>query len=88
VTEDVQLRRETAKVERTPVSEPADAGEIGEQDVEVTLSKEEPVVEKRTVAKERVSVQKGEDTTTEQVSDQVRKEVVEVDGEDVERIDR
>jgi uncharacterized protein (TIGR02271 family) len=88
VTEDVTLRRETAKVERTPVDEPATSGEISEEDVEVTLSKEEPVVEKRTVAKERVSVQKGEDTTTEQVSDQIRKEVVEVDGEDVERIDR
>jgi len=88
VTEDVTLRRETAKVERTPVNQPADAGDIGEQDVEVTLSKEEPVVEKRTVAKEKVSVEKGEDTTTEQVSDQIRKEVVEVEGEDVERIDR
>ena len=88
VSEEVTLRRETAEVSREPINRPASAGEIGEQDVEVTLQTEEPVVEKATVAKEQVSVKKGTDTTEETVSDEVRKERIEVDGEDVERVDR
>jgi len=88
VSEDVTLQRETAQVRREPVDRPADAGEIGEREVEVTLTEEQPVVEKATVAKEQVSVTKGEDTRTETVSDALRKERIEVDGEDVERVDR
>jgi uncharacterized protein (TIGR02271 family) len=88
VSEDVTLQRETAQVRRQPIDRPADGGEIGEREVEVTLTEEQPVVEKATVAKEQVSVTKGEDTKTETVSDDVRKERIEVDGEDVERVDR
>jgi len=87
VREDLTLERETAQVRREPVDRPAKAGEIGEQEVEVRLSEEQPVVEKATVAKEQFSVTKGEDTRKETVSEQLRKERVEVDGEDVERVD-
>jgi stress response protein YsnF len=75
-------------VSREPIDRHASAGEIGEQEVEVTLQTEEPVVEKATVAKEQVSVKKGTDTTKEKVSGEVQKERIEVDGEDVERVDK
>ncbi len=88
VSEDVTLKRETAEVNREPINRPAAAGEIGEQEVEVTLQTEEPVVTKATVAKEQVSVKKGTETTKEKVSGEVQKERIEVDGEDVERVDR
>jgi len=88
VSQEVTLRRETAQVRREPIDRPANAGEIGEREVDVTLTEEQPVVQKATVAKEQVSVTKGEDTRTETVSDDVRKERIEVEGEDVERVDR
>ena len=88
VSEEVTLQRETAEVSREPIDRPASAGEIGEQEVEVTLQTEEPVVEKATVAKEQVSVKKGTKTKKEKVSGEVQKERIEVDGEDVERVDK
>ena len=88
VSEDVTLQRETAEVRREPINRPASAGEIGEQEVEVPLSAEEAVVEKATVAKEQVSVTKGTDETKKTVSDELRKERIEVDGDDVERVDK
>src|SRR5918999_1033450 len=44
VTEEVELRRETAFVERQAVNRPASGAEIGEQEVETSLHREEPVV--------------------------------------------
>jgi uncharacterized protein (TIGR02271 family) len=90
VTEDVQetvpVRREEVRVEREPITdENRDAAmsgpEIAEAEHEVTLSEEEPVVEKRTVPKERVRLEKDVETREEQVSEQVRKERVEVEGD-------
>jgi uncharacterized protein (TIGR02271 family) len=80
---DVELRRETARVVREPVGETTDA-EIGEDQVEVGLRSEEPVVQKQTVAKERVGLEKDVETRRETVSDQVRKERVEVEGDNVD----
>jgi uncharacterized protein (TIGR02271 family) len=77
---DVKLQRETARVVREPVEEVTDA-EIGEEQVEVGLRGEEPVVQKRTVAKERVGLEKDVQTERQTVSDQVRKERVEVEGD-------
>ena len=79
---DVDLKRETARVRREPVSDAATGVDIGEQEVEVELRREEPVVEKRVVAKERVSLEKDVETDTETISEQVRKERVEVEGDD------
>lgn len=87
VTQSVEVQYETVQVERRPVDRMADAGEIGEQDVEVPLYAEEPVVTKQTVAKEEVALRTGTETVQQQVSDELRKEVVEVEGDDVERID-
>ncbi|HET7046843.1 MAG TPA: PRC and DUF2382 domain-containing protein [Solirubrobacteraceae bacterium] len=89
VTEQVQktvpVRREEVRVEREPVTdanvdEAMSGAEISEGEHEVVLHEEEPVVEKRTVPKERVRL--GKDTTTEerQVSEEVRKEQIEAEG--------
>ena len=45
------------------------------------LSAEEPVVQKQTVARERISLDKDVETETQTVSDEVRKERVDVDGD-------
>lgn len=83
VEETVQVRRDVAEVRREPVAADAASGTIGEQDVEVTLQEEQPVVEKRTVAKERVSIDTDTVTDAETITDTVAKERVDVEGDDV-----
>lgn len=89
VTENVEttvpVRREEVRVEREPITEgnidqAMDGPEISEEEHEVVLHEEEPVVEKRTVPKERVRL--GKDTTTEEreVSEEVRKERIDAEG--------
>ena len=78
-TAEVETRRETARVEREPINQPVGDAAIGEQEVEVPLQAEEPVVGKETVAKERVTVDKDVETRPETVTEEVRKEQVEVD---------
>jgi stress response protein YsnF len=82
---DVELRQETARVTREQIDQPVDEGELGEDEVEMTLQKEEPVVQKQTVAKERVGLEKDVDVERKKVRDEVRKERVEVEGDEVER---
>lgn len=48
-------------------------GTIGEDAIEVTLSEEQPVVEKRTVAKERVGVERTVETEHQTIADDVRR---------------
>jgi uncharacterized protein (TIGR02271 family) len=84
VTEDVELRRETAKVEREPINQAAPGAKLGEEDIEVPLRAEEPVIEKQTVAKEKVTVSKDSDTETKRVADDLKKERVDVTGEGIE----
>ena len=81
---DVELQRETARVVREDINEPIgrDADAFGDEEVEVPLRAERPVTSKQTVAKERVGVQKDVDTRTETVQDEVRKERVDVEGDD------
>lgn len=76
---DVDLQRETAKVSREPLDEKVSGAEIGEDEIEMQLHREEAVVQKQTVGKERITLGKETETETEQVSDSVRKERVEVD---------
>jgi uncharacterized protein (TIGR02271 family) len=85
VQEDVQLRRETARVEREQIDQPVSGASIGEEEVEVPLRGEEAVAEKRTVAKERVGIDKDVETRRETVGDEVRKERVEVEGDEVDK---
>jgi uncharacterized protein (TIGR02271 family) len=84
VEADVELRQEKATVRREPVNRPASGAEMGDQDIEVPLRGEEPVVEKETVAKERITAEKDVDTRREKVGDTVKKERVETEGEDVD----
>jgi uncharacterized protein (TIGR02271 family) len=79
VSEDVELRRETAQVERHQVNQPVSGAEIGEEEAEMRLHREEPVVGKETVEKERIDVHREEEVEHEQVRADLQKEQVEVD---------
>ena len=85
-TRTVPVRREDARVEREPITdeniEQATSGpEISEAEHEVVLRAEEPVVEKRVEPKERVRLEKDVRTDEHTVSEDVRKEHVESDGD-------
>jgi uncharacterized protein (TIGR02271 family) len=87
VEADVELTRERAHVQRERIDEPVSGHDFGEEEVEVPLHAEEPVVEKRAVAKERVSIGKRAESDTHTVTDTVRKERVDVDHDGVEDVD-
>ncbi len=78
---EVPTRREEVHVDRVPVEGEATEAEIGEEEVRVPITEEEPVVEKRPVAKEEVRVRKDVAEDTEVVEEDVRREEVEVDDE-------
>jgi uncharacterized protein (TIGR02271 family) len=85
VTESVPVTREEVRVEREPITDAnignaMDGPAISEEEHEVTLHAERPVVEKEAVPVERVRLDK--DTVTEQatVTEGLRKEEIEVDG--------
>jgi uncharacterized protein (TIGR02271 family) len=84
---DVELQRETARVVRERVDKPVDSkNAFNEEQIEVPLQAERPVTSKRTVAKERIGVEKNVESETRKVRDEVRKERVDVDGDgDIER---
>ncbi|GAB49040.1 DUF2382 domain-containing protein [Mobilicoccus pelagius] len=88
-TVEVPVEREEVHVVREPVRDGEVGGRIGgDENVSVELHEERPVVEKETVAKERVGLEKETHRDTEQVSAEVRKEQVEVEREgDVRRDD-
>ena len=85
VTEDqtvtVPVSHEEVRLEREPITDiaPAAPAEIGEEDQEVVLTEERPVVQKETVPVERVSL--GTETVTENqaVTEQVQKEEIAYD---------
>ena len=90
VTDEVQttvpVQREEVRVEREPITDAnidgaTDGPAISEEEHEVTLHAEEPVVDKRAVPKERVRLDKDTVEEERQVSDTVAKEQIEVDGE-------
>ena len=84
----VPVTREEVKVEREPITE-ANRGEamsgpdISEEEHEVTLREERPVVETEAVPVERVRLSKEQVTDQETVSGEVRKEQIDTDGVDV-----
>jgi uncharacterized protein (TIGR02271 family) len=90
VTEEVEqtvpVQREEVRVEREPITDAnadqaMDGPEISEEEHEVVLHEEEPVVEKRAVPKERVRMGKEARTDDAKVSEEVRKERIEADGD-------
>jgi stress response protein YsnF len=75
------------RVEREPITDAnldaATSGpEISEEEHEVTLHEETPVVEKRVVPRERVRLDTETVSDERQVSEDVRKEQIEVDDQD------
>src|SRR5215218_6154836 len=88
----VPVQREEVRVEREPITDAniddATSGPaISEEEHEVTLREEEPVVEKRAVPKERVRLDTETVTEQRQVAEEVRKERIEVEG-DQDRLNR
>ncbi len=84
VQKTVPVRREEVRVEREPITDEnmdeAMAGpEISEAEHEVVLHEEEAVVEKRTVPKERVRLSKDTHEEEREVSEEIRKERIDVD---------
>jgi uncharacterized protein (TIGR02271 family) len=82
VTQTVPVSHEEVRLEREPITEenaPAahDGPSISEEEHEVVLHEERPVVGKETVAKERVRMDTETHRDEEQVSDEVRKEQIE-----------
>jgi uncharacterized protein (TIGR02271 family) len=82
----VPVSREEVRVEREPITdanvdEAMDGPAISDEEHEVVLHDEQPVVEKNVVAKERVRLDKDTVADDVEVSEQVRKERIEADGE-------
>jgi uncharacterized protein (TIGR02271 family) len=83
----VPVQREELRVEREPITDAnldaATSGPaISEEEHEVTLHEETPVVDKRAVPRERVRLEKDTVTEERQVSEDLRKEQIQVDDQD------
>jgi len=95
VTQTVPVKREEVRIEREPITDAnrAAAGtgaDLSEEEHEVTLTAEEAVVQKNVVPKERVRMDKDTVTEQQQVSEELRKEQIDVldgAGEPAEGID-
>jgi uncharacterized protein (TIGR02271 family) len=89
----VPVRHEEIRIEREPISE-AEAARVGtgegvrEEQREITLHAERPVVTKETVPVERVRLGTEVVTENQTVSDQVRKERIDIDQDGGRREDR
>jgi stress response protein YsnF len=82
----VQTRRDVPRIEREPITDAnreaaMSGGELTEEEHEVTLYAEEPVVEKRVVPKERVRATTDSVMDETEVREEIRKERIEVDGD-------
>jgi uncharacterized protein (TIGR02271 family) len=89
-TETVPVSREEIRVEREPITDgnvgnALDGPAISEEEHEVTLHAERPVVETEAVPVERVRLDKETVTDTETVSADLRKEQIELDTDGTDR---
>jgi uncharacterized protein (TIGR02271 family) len=83
----VPVQREEVRIEREPITDAnigaaMDGPAISEEEHEVTLSEERPVVAKETVPVERVRLDKDVVTEQQTVNEEVRKEEITFDGDD------
>jgi uncharacterized protein (TIGR02271 family) len=84
VTQTVPVRREEVRLEREPITD-ANVGaatsgpDLSEDEHEVVLHEEQPVVDKQVVPRERVRLDTDTVTEERQVGEEVRKERIEVD---------
>jgi uncharacterized protein (TIGR02271 family) len=90
VTEHVQttvpVQREEVRIEHEPITDAnvdraTEGPAISEEEHEVVLHEDEPVVEKRVTPKERVRLDTDTVTEERQVSEEVRKERIEAEGD-------
>ena len=86
VTKKVPVKREEVRIEREPITDAnvgdATAGpELSDEEHEVVLHEEEVVAEKRVVPKERVRMDKDVEVDDKSVTEDVRREEIEVDGD-------
>ena len=90
VTEQVEttvpVRREEVRIEREPITDgnveqATDGPALSEEEHEVVLHEEEVVAEKRVVPKERVRMDTATVVEDQHVSEEVRKEQIEADGD-------
>jgi uncharacterized protein (TIGR02271 family) len=82
----VPVRKEKARLETEPITDAnrgsaLDGPDISEEEHEVTLTEERPVVAKETVPVERVKLTKDTEQHEEQVSEEVRKERIDAEGD-------
>jgi uncharacterized protein (TIGR02271 family) len=86
VTTTVPVRKEKLRIEREPITganvdAALDGPEISEEEHEIVLREEQVVVDKQVVPKERIRAGKDVEVEDRAVTEQVRKEKVEVDGD-------
>jgi uncharacterized protein (TIGR02271 family) len=86
VTKTVPVQREEVRVEREPITDAnrdaaLDGPAISEEEHQVVLHEEAPVVSKEAVPKERVRMETDTRTDEETISDEVRKERIETEGD-------
>ncbi len=84
-TRTVPVAKETVRVEREPITDAnmpkaMDGPAISEEEHEVVLTEERPVVQKEAVPVERVRLDKDVVTENVQVTEEVRKEQIDMDG--------
>ena len=90
VTQTVPVQREEVRIEREPITD-ANRGSamsgpgISEEEHEVVLHEERPVIEKETVPVERVRLDKETVTDEVTIDEEVRKERIETDGDENRR---
>ncbi|HZB70908.1 MAG TPA: YsnF/AvaK domain-containing protein, partial [Acidimicrobiales bacterium] len=82
----VPVQREEARIEREPITDAnvgaaMRGGDLTEEEHELTLSEEEVTVDKKVVPKERVRLDKDVVTEERSVTEQVRKENIDVEGD-------
>jgi uncharacterized protein (TIGR02271 family) len=87
VTKTVPVRREVLRVQREPITEPSRPGTlpesaISEEEHEVLLYAEEPIVEKRVVPKERVRLHTELVEDQREISAELRKEQIQTEARD------
>jgi uncharacterized protein (TIGR02271 family) len=91
VSEQVTLREENVSIERRPVDQPIESGDLDrnnllqDREIEMTERSEEAVVDKEARVTEEVVLRKSAEERTEQIEDTVRRTDVEVDQSGGER---
>jgi uncharacterized protein (TIGR02271 family) len=85
VTKTVPVQREEVRIEREPITdanrdEAMSGTDISEEEHEVVLHEEEPVVEKRVIPKERVRLDTETVSEEREVSEELRKEQIDTEG--------